>query len=436
MKALKNKTSSGHSKAVGRTESSDGMKQRSEDFLRVLTDVAMDDDHMVQSVIHLTEMRKIRNDDLACSSWYYRVASPAGFYAYEDSGMTTAGLLAAESLRYQVTHNPDAKTNADKAFQGIVHIYHLGKQRTEGYFPKPYDKKISDQISRDQYIFVMRSLEYYYAIADEVVRKQICRMVGKMAEYWMSINYSDSYFGLPVSSHLTDLAGSLFLGIIRMAYRYTGDEKFKKEYDRLFKEERLGERMPETLKAQFLRGEPYDGAMYFRQSEQDIMMKTLALDHLWDADIQNRPQWRKALQAFYNEDLQVQYNPESGLSYFITGLDPKTGKTFLTEPKIIEELTDPLDLQWIRFGGLRQTPGSVQIAFNAVIIGDRLEMKPAINLAGSILEKISLDKFKYFTVPDSSHIPPNQMYAQHFAYASFFAIWLWTYWLGRLKKFW
>lgn len=410
--------------------------QRSDEFLHVLTDIALDEDNIVQSNIHLDEMRKIRNQDLADSAWRYKTASPAGFFAYEDAGMATAALLAGESLRYKATQNPKAKKNADRVFKGVHNIYDIGKQKIEGYFPKPYDKKISDQISRDQYIFIMRGLEHYYDVADESVRKQIDRMLGKMAEYWISINYSHEYFSLPSSSNLTDLAGSLFLGLIHIAYAHTGDEKFKVEYDRLFHQQRLGPRMPETLMAQFMRGETYDGAMYFRQSEQDIMMKTIALDHLWDGDPGNRGQWEKSLRAFYNEDLLIQFDRESGLSYFITGFDPETGKTFLTEPKIIEELEDPLNLQWIRFGGLRQTAGSVQIAYNAAVIGDRLQMKEAVDIARMILEKMTLDKFRSFTVPDQSHMPPNQIWQQCFSYSSFLGIWLWAYWLGRTRKLW
>lgn len=412
------------------------LEQRSNEFIHVLTDIAMDEDNIVQSNIHLDAMRKIRNEDLTGTTWHYETASPSGFFVYEDAGMATAGLLAGESLRYKVSQKPEARENADRAFDGVHCIYKLGEQKAEGYFPKPYDKKISDQISRDQYIFIMRSLEHYYHIADEPVRKEIDRMLGKMAEYWMSINYSHEYFGLPSASQLTDVSGSLFLGIIHIAYRHTGDDKFKKEYDRLFQNEHLGKRMSETLMAQFMRGETYDGAMYFRQSEQDIMMKTLALDHLWDGDYDNCQLWGKSLQSFYEEDLLVQLDYESGLSYFINGFDPKTRKTFLTEPRIIEEIEDPLNLQWIRFGGLRQRPGSVQVAYNAAVIGDRLQLKAAVDIARLILDKMTLDKFRSFTVPNQRHMPPNQIWEQHFSYVPFLGIWLWTYWLGRSRKLW
>ena len=412
------------------------LESRSEEYVRILIDIAMDDDNIVQSNFHFNEMRKIRDEDLTDTAWYYQTASPAGFFAYEDAGMATAGLLAGESLRYRVTQKPEAKENADKAFDGVRSIYNIGKQKVEGYFPKPYDKKISDQISRDQYIFIMRSLEHYYEIADESIRKEIDRMLGKMAEYWISINYSHTYLGLPSSNQFTDLAGSLFLGIMHIAYSHTGDEKFKKEYDRLFREERLGERMPETLMADFIRGKTYDGAMYFRDAGQDIMMKTLALDHLWDADTDNCELWKKSLRAFYEEDLLVQLDSESGLTYFITGFDPKTRKTFLTEPKTIEELEDPLNLQWIRFGGLRKKPGSLQVAYNSTVIGHRLQLKAAVDIARLILEKMTLDKFRSVTVPDQSHMPPNQVWAQQCSSSSCFGMWLWAYWLGRLRKLW
>jgi hypothetical protein len=176
--------------------------------------------------------------------------------------------------------------------------------------------------------------------------------------------------------------------------------------------------------------------MYFRQNENGIMLKTIAIDHLWDNDSEHKELWTKSLKAFYDEDLMVELDKESGQTYFIVGLNPEKNELFLTEPGIIEELEDPLKLEWIRFGGLRKTPGSTQVAYTATVIGDRLKLQDSVDVAKMILEKMELEKFRSFTVPDESHLPPNQKWEVHFSYSLYFSVWLWTYWLGRYRNLW
>jgi len=412
------------------------LESKAEQFTKIITDIATDSKNIVRTAIHFDQMRPIEDEDLPESTWREGDSSPAGFFCYEDAGMTSGSFLSSQSLRYKVTGDPEAKKNADRVFKGLCFIYDLGKEKVEGYFPKPYNLKISEQISRDQYIFVLTGLANYYDIADESTQEQIRRMMARMVEYWIGINYTNSYFGLPANSHLTDFMGSLFLGLVHYPCAFGGDEKFLKEYNRLFHEEKLGSRMPETLRAQFLRGETYDNAMYFRQNENAVMMKSMAIDHLWDTDAEHRELWEKSLRTFYNDELTIALDKEDGLTYWMLGFDPEKNDTFFTEPGIIEELTDPLNLVFIRYGGLRKTAGSVQVAYAATVIGDRLKIQESTDVAKLILEKLELDKFRHYTVPDESHIPPGESWHQKFLGTGYCSYWLWSYWLGRARKLW
>ncbi len=304
----------------------------------------------------------------------------------------------------------------------------------EGYFPKPYDRKISEQISRDQYEFVLAGLADYHGIADENTKKEIGRMMSKMVEYWMGIKYVDDYFGQTIDM-LADHMGSLFLGVVRYPYTFTGDTKFLDEYNRLFHEKKLGPRMPETLRAKFLRGETYDGATYFRVPEHAMMMKIMAVDHLWDNDPEHRELWKQSLQAFWDDDLLVCLDKEDGLVYWIVGFDPEKNETFLTEPGVIKELENPCEDPIVNRGGRLQTPVSAEIAYSAAVIGDRLAMPEAVDIAKLILEKMTLEKFRGHTVPDESHLPPGQVW-KDFLWTEMMVYWLWTYWLGRHRKLW
>ena len=412
------------------------MTERASQFTSILTEVAADEEHIIRTVIHFDEMRPLEDDDLPQSLWWREGCSPSGFYCYEDAGMTTGSFLASQSLRYLVTGKEEAKHNADNAFRGVCFIYELGKEKVEGYFPKPYGKKISDQISRDQYLYVLNGLANYHRIVDEKTQRQIQRMMAKMADYWISINYTDSYFGLPASSNLRDFMGPLFLGIMRIPYTYTGDKKYLREYERLFAEERLGARMPETLRGLFLRGEKYDGATYFRQQENPVMMKTMAIDHLWPVDSEHGDLWRQALQAFRDDVLTISLERNSGLNYNVVGFDVKRNSTFMTEPGVIKELENPLNLPFLTWGGLRKTAGSAQIAYAAAVIGDRLGDRETIKTAADILGKMDLSKFRGFTVPDKSHLPPGYDWEIKMLHSCYLSYWLWAYWLGRARKLW
>jgi len=61
----------------------------------------------------------------------------------------------------------------------------------------------------------------------------------------------------------------------------------------------------ERKRSRFLSGMKYDGGTYFRQQENPVMMKTLAIDYLWDSDPKHRETWREALRQLWEDDKLV-----------------------------------------------------------------------------------------------------------------------------------
>lgn len=409
-------------------------------FSDILSGIAADENNIIRTAIHFDELRPLTDEDLPQKIWYNTIPdsnpSPAAFYCYEDAGMTTGAFLASQSLRYIVTGESEAMRNAEKAFQGICFIYELGRVKQEGYFPKPYGGKISSQISRDQYIFVLNGLASYHRIADSRTKRQIEHIMCKMVDYWISIRYTDSYFGLPPQNQLLDFMGSLFLGLVRIPYGYSGKVKYLKEYERLCTNEKLAERMCETLRGRFMHGKTYDNAMYFRQTENPVMMKCMAVDSLWDTDIARRDLWQRSLQAFLDNDLLLHLDPDSGLNYYILKFDAAQNRTVLTPPGKIAELENPLNIPCLTWGGIRKTPGSSQTAYSAAVIADRLNNQELAATAFNILEKLELQKFRAYTVPDESHLPPDSKWKMNILHSCNLAYWLWTYWLGRERNLW
>jgi len=410
---------------------------RAAELTGLITEVAVDEHHLVRTAIHADGLRPLVEDDVPPCPYQRPNTSAVGTVTYEDAGMATGAFLSSQCIRFRLTGDAEASENARRAFEGLRFIYELGREdREAGYFPKPYDARSSDQISRDQYLFAMTGLGNYHGLADTQTRTAIEQMLDTMADYWIDLEYTHSYFGLPPSSHLADYMGALFLGLIRLPYAFTGADRFLREYTRLFEEEGLGPRMRETLRARFLAGETYDGATYFRQNENPIMMKCMAIDHLWDADPGQQDVWRDALEAFWHDDLFIALDETDGMTYCVVGFDAERNATFLTEPGVIPGLTNPLNLPQLTWGGRRKRVGSAQTAYAATVIASRLGATPCAQKARLILEKLTRESFRGLTVPDERHIPPGDAWEQSILQTGYMSFWLWAYWLGRERGLW
>ena len=411
------------------------LANRADSFDQVIQRAARDEHGIVCAYVCFEPLRSLQPGDIGNPQDLVDDISSENLYAYEDAGMASGAYLASQTIRYRVAKQEQARRNADAVFEGIRTIYDLGaKGKCPGFFPKPYGALLSNHISRDQYLYVMAGLAEYLTIADESRRAIILDMLEQMANYWIDIDYKTSYFGMPSACHLDDHMGSLFLGIIGIAAQATGAPRLQREYERLHHDRHLGQRMPETLMSIFRSGKTYDAAMYFRQTENAIMMKAMAIDQIWDRELSHRDLWRQSLRSFFEDDLLVSLNPESGLNYFMVGYDAESGETFLAEPGVIEELENPLNLSNQTWGGLRQHASSTQTAFATAIIADRLKISDASDTMQLILDKLSLECFRGMTVPDSRHVPPGQEFETELLNTGFVAYWLWTYWLARERS--
>jgi hypothetical protein len=412
------------------------VEERAREFARLLVHSAMDYSNIVLSGLHFDELRPLIDSDIGDKSWALTNTSRAGLYNYEDSGMTTGGFLASQSLRYAVTEDPEAKHFADLAFSGIRNIYELGCEKQEGYFPKPYNGQNSNQISRDQYLFAIHGMLAYHKIAEPSAQDQIVNMICRMADYWIDIDYTHLYYDLPPFNQLKDPEGSLFLGIIGPAYFITGERKYKDEYYRLFNDLRLAARMPETLTDLFREGKTFDGGMYYRSPEHTMMMKSMAIDGIWVYENSHHDIWTQSLEHFWHTDLRRTLDRPSGTTYSISKYGRDNNLPVLTEPGVISELENPLNLATLTWGGLRRTAGSSQVAYVSSVTASRLKFEEAREVAWDILLKLSLEKFRGWTVPTQEHLPPGHEWQTSVLNTGYLAYWQWAYWLGRWQNLW
>jgi hypothetical protein len=410
----------------------DLLQDRACDFSDLLANVAQDESGLIRTHIHFAEKRALLDADLPKSiPLCPEGVRPVNFYCYEDAGMATGAFLAAQSLCYEVTGQDQARKLARAAFEGIEFIYKLGTTIEPGFFPKPYGRLASREFSRDQYLFVLSGLAAYSRICSQEERVVIGSMAAAMFDFWINIDYKQKYFDQPPASHLCDFMGSLFLGIASHASRLGREEKHWREYQRLFESEGLGKRMPETLRDQFRRGVNYDGAMYFRQAENAMMLKCMAVDEVWESDPANRELWRDSLRQFLDGDLTVALDPVDGLTYAFMAYERADDSVHLVAPGVVPELKNPLNLPDLTWGGGRKRPGSAQTAYAAAIIADRIKSDEALKTYRLILNKMTYDKFRQVTVQDAAHFVPQHEWEHNLLGACQMAYWLWAYWLGR-----
>jgi len=413
---------------------------KAEHYGQIVNDFAIDDKGIVQSVIRFDPLGGLTDADIPEPARLIPGLSPSALHAYEDAGMTTGAWLAAQSLRFQATQDPDAKRQADAAFVAICHMLDLGEKHGEpsepGLFPKPYGGKTSSHVSRDQYLYAMTGLTTYRPVADTTTQRQIDAMIARMARYWVDRDYTTAYFKLPAASHLHDFMGGLFLGIVGRGAFLSEDAILKKEYDRLCNDLNFDARIAETLRSQFRAGRTYDGAMYFRQHENPVVMKTMAIDYLWETDPTRRNHWQIALKAFRDDELFICLDQETGRNYFIMGYDHLQDSIHITEPGLIEELENPLGLPSLTWGGRRQTAGSTQTAFSATVIADRLNDTDCRDQAFTILQSLELSDFRGLSLTCEADLPPGMAWQLNALPSCYLVYWQWAYWLGRVRELW
>ena len=340
----------------------DGLQHQ---LIDIISGVADDEHHIVQFSLNREPLRRISADD--------GIPDFAGIrghecFAYEDAGMATGMFLSAESLRYQRTGSPEALANARNTFGAVKYIYELGMERCEGFFPKPYGGRCSTCLSRDQYLLAMDGLCNFLPLASPPEKDETRRMLDKMAAYWRTINYSPGYFSLRGGSQLHDHIGGIFLAIAAMPCLAGENRSCRNELDRLLDKENMSEVIRETLREKFRRGFLQDNGRYFRNIENSVSLKAVALNRLWQIAPERRDIWRQALENIASDELFVTLNRADMLDFFFMKYDRKSDSFSNVPAQVMPELSNPLKLPQLTWGGRRRFAGSVQDALAAMII--------------------------------------------------------------------
>jgi len=213
---------------------------------KFLEDHFLDPNGVIYTQIDEETLRTVDAETFAGAetpAWYPVGMTLPDFWSYENCGMTTGGYLSALCTMLADDRRKDRerlRKQAQRTFRALHHIYTIGMQWEEGFFPKIWGNRFSRQTSTDQYLYAMFSMDQYYPIAPEEERGLIRRMIPAMAEFWRKRNYILTYY------HVEDMVWPplRFPPLLLLACKYMPEESMKEEALRILAENL--EKIPEN----------------------------------------------------------------------------------------------------------------------------------------------------------------------------------------------
>ena len=361
--------------------------------------------------------------------------SPAGWHRYENCSMTTAAYMMGLLYRYKVEKDPVALERARKCYGALKHIYEMGKQLDEGFLPKLYEDKFSEETSTDQVLYVMYALDFFHEFATPAEKAEVDHMMTEIVRFWVKRGYRYTYFWTK------DMLWPLnrFPTLLLMAYKHSGESIFKEEYDRLLAmgvtpeavEARLyGKRKPEYEPIPY---EKEHNAYLIGELDGSVSMGIMEMAYLLKHDPENvwAPNWKKAIEQ-QQDEARLVLAPD-GTMYVHVLVDFDTGKSRRPEPGFFrgDENAGHSMGDWVGFryvAGARSADST--FLARALVQAHEHMHDPEIDaLARHVFQ--SLDIKGMLSYYDPERYLPELQHRTRFYSGDGTASWLWGYWQGR-----
>ncbi len=360
----------------------------------------------------------------AGEDWYVEGFKRSEVAGYENCGMCTGAYLASLTYRYLVEKDSRVLTLAGKAYEALRHVYEIGRELEEGFFPKIYGNRFTPQTSSDQVLYAVYAMDRYHEIAPAGHRMEIGKMIPAMIRFWMKRNYTYHYY------HLENMEWPImrFPPLLLLAQKYSGEKEFREEADRL-----LAEGMPQLPEWDQL-GDKRRGRRTLSDYEKSrkaflvynmadcLTMDVMNLDLLLRiAPAHARvDQWRQGVLAMW-EQAKLTIAP-NGKYYSQILVDAVTGG--VRRPEGFPEEGPPgTESGW-----------STMIARGALMASDYLPANrdEIRRLATGILSKVDITDMTYLDNPE--RLPPRLRFKTHTLSGDSITNWLWAYWQGRFLR--
>jgi hypothetical protein len=366
----------------------------------------------------------VAQSDMSIMDYWIENYTRSGIAAYENCGMTTGAYLQALLLKFKVEEDSAVIEQARKCYSGLKYIYDTGKELEEGFFPKVYDNKFSVQTSTDQVLYAVTAMDKFFEYADSDEQNDIAGMIPKMTEFWMKRDYKYLYF------HIDNMQWPVtrFPPLLLLAYKYSGKEKFKNEYEKQLKEgfahkpEWAQLTMKKAGEKPLSEYEKEQNAYFVANMADCITMDVMNFDILLKNDPNNplAEKWKQGVLQMW-EEAKITLLPNGKyLSQVL--VDFKTGQV---------RRIDGFENGDTHPGS--QSGWSTMVARGAAMaleyFPDRKDMESA---AWNVIDKIDVDEMTYHDEPE--RWAPRYRFKTRFLSGDSISNWLWAYWKLRYIK--
>lgn len=378
-----------------------------------------------------------------------KVGTTEGWWAYENCTMVTAAYMQAMLYRYEVEGDISALARARRCFDALRYIYERGKELEEGFMPKIYGDQFTLETSSDQILFATVALDHYHRHADDAEKAEASRMITEIVRFFVKREYKYTYFGLK------DMQWPLarFTCETLMAYKHSGEELFKNEYDRLLAlgvneypgEEQIRPKLAGKMKPSRLEQE--EGGWLLTYPTNLAQMDLTELDYLLRNDPGNKwaTRWKRSIIQMWNEGMNM--ISADGRAYSFMIMDFETNEIRTLDSRFLprdadrpksESFGEPDTDAWSFFPFMtyvHSSKGSVSTLYARAGIQVATHFPREITirpLARRIIQSFDLYDLTYFDEPE--RFDPRFKYMTNQISGDSVTHWLWGYWQGRERN--
>ena len=381
---------------------------------------------------------------------YIRLAkgTTAGWWAYENCSMVTASYMQAMLYRYEQEGDVSALARARRSFGALKYIYDIGKQLEEGFMPKIYDNQFSEDTSSDQILYAILALDHFHQHATDAEKAEISRMIAAIVRFFVKREYKYT-FG---RTKAMQWPLARFTCKNLMAWRHSGDDFFKKEYERLLAmgvnehpgEEQVRPKLAGKFKPNTLEQE--EGGWLLTYVTASAQMDLMELDYLLRNDPQNAwaAKWKRSCIQMWNEGRIM--IADDGRAYTTLVMDFETGELrrlsksqFLTRDANrtkVDNFGEP-DIDQFSYypymlfvHSCKSAYTSPLFARSGIQVSEHFPRETTIRpLARRIIQSLDLRDMTYLDEPEL--LAPQFRYRTNMISGDTVTNWLWAYWQGR-----